>query len=63
MGLSSPPLTERDVADAPDRPRYSAGQRGRMSERQVAGIEARVAYYALPWWRRLSSRRPPQWGW
>lgn len=42
-------------------PRYSSVQLGKFTEAQVAGIEARVRYGELPWWRRLRTPRPPTW--
>ncbi|WP_275691352.1 hypothetical protein [Pseudonocardia broussonetiae] len=43
----------------------TAGTRPRipMTAAQVAGIDARIRYYRLPWWRRLRTRRPPRWEW
>lgn len=43
------------------RPRYSPVQCGGFTEAQVAGIEARVRYGALPWCRRWREPRPPTW--
>lgn len=42
-------------------PRYSPVQLGTFTEAQVAGIEARVRYGALPWYRRWREPRPPTW--
>lgn len=32
-----------------------------LTPAQVDGIRARAAYYALPWWQRLRTPRPPTW--
>ncbi len=40
---------------------YSAQQRGRFTVAEVAGIDARVRYALLPWWRRWTTRTPPSW--
>lgn len=42
-------------------PRYSPVQLGKLTEAQVAGIEARITHGALPWWRRWREPRPPTW--
>lgn len=40
---------------------YPPRQRGSFTHAQVAGIDARVARGALPWWRRWREPRPPTW--
>lgn len=40
---------------------YSPRQRGTFTPEQVAGIEARIRHYSLPWWRRWLAPRPPRW--
>lgn len=63
MTTSTPPV--EDSADCGEdravRPRYSPVQCGGFTEVQVAGIEARVRYGALPWYRRWREPRPPTW--
>jgi hypothetical protein len=48
------------TADAVE-PRYTARQVGQWSETAVADTAARVAYWALPWWRRWREPRPTEW--
>lgn len=53
------PAAGADVVEAATL--YSAVQRGRFTVAEVAAIDARVRYGALPWWQRWTRRSPAGW--
>lgn len=54
------PAAGADVVEA--QTLYSAVQRGRFTVAEVAAIDARVQYSALPWHVRIRTPAPPGWG-
>lgn len=58
-GTTAAPTEGADVVQAETL--YSTRQRGRFTVAEVAGIDARVRYAELSWWRRWRKPRPPSW--